>query len=59
MENVGEFFLAGGLLFGGIAAPVLAAVEEYPAAGPQPTIVRDDVKHFFKGVLQKTKNKYD
>ncbi len=29
-----SLFLASGLLFGGMVAPVLAAVEEYPAAGP-------------------------
>jgi hypothetical protein len=47
-------FLASGLLFGGMVAPVLAAVEEYPAAAPQPTTDGDSVKHFYKGVLMRT-----
>ena len=46
--------LASGLLFGGVVAPVFAAVEEYPAAAPQPTIAGDGVKHFFEGVLMRT-----
>jgi hypothetical protein len=46
--------LAGGLLFGGTIAPVFAAVEEYPATAPQPTITGDGVKHFFEGVLMRT-----
>ena len=50
-----SILLASGLLFGGMVAPVFAAVEEYPAAGPQPTIAGDGVKHFFEGILQKIK----
>ena len=54
-----SLFLASGLLFGGMVAPVFTVVEEYPTADPQPTIAGDGVKHFFEGILQKTKNKYD
>jgi len=46
--------LASGLLLGGMIAPVFAAVEEYPATTPQPTIAGDGVKHFFEGVLMRT-----
>lgn len=46
--------LASGLLFGGMIAPVFAAVEEYPTTAPQPTIAGDGVKRFFEGVLMRT-----
>ena len=49
-----SIFLASGLLFGGMVAPVFAAVEEFPAAAAQPTIAGDGVKYFFKGVLMRT-----
>jgi hypothetical protein len=47
-------FLATGLLFGGMVAPVFAAVEDHPVAAPQPTITGEGVKHFFEGVLMRT-----
>jgi len=46
--------LASGLLFGGMIAPVFAAVEEHPTASPQSMIPGDGVKHFFEGVLMRT-----
>ena len=49
-----SIILASGLLFGGMVAPVFAAVEESPAAVPQPTIAGNGVKHFFEGVLMRT-----
>jgi len=49
-----SILLASGLLFGGMVAPVFAAIEEYPATVPQPTIAGDGVKHFFEGVLMRT-----
>ena len=49
-----SIILASGLLFGGMVAPVFAAVEEYPAAAPKPAIAGDSVKHFFEGVLMRT-----
>jgi len=46
--------LASGLLFGGMITPVIAAVEEHPAASPQSTVPGDGLKHFFEGVLNRT-----
>jgi len=46
--------LASGLLFGGMIAPVFAAVEEHPTASPQSTISGDGLIHFFEGVLMRT-----
>ena len=45
--------LTSGLLFGGMAAPVFAAVDD-PATAPQPKLAGDGVKHFFEGVLIRT-----
>jgi len=46
--------LASGLLFGGMIAPIFAAVEEYPTTAPQPTVAGDGVNRFFEGVLMRT-----
>ncbi len=48
-----SILLASGLLFGGMVAPIFAAVENDPAAAPQPTFTGDGVKHFFEGVLMR------
>ena len=46
-------FLASGLLFGGMVAPVFATVEEYPSVALKPMIAGDGVKYFFESVLMR------